>query len=263
MLGIKSGRELCALIIAVTVSACSVSHPALPRQFVDLSPSIGSDLVERQLGPTIAGAGYIPEPYSEHIIEEGDDFYSVMSVVTMLNHLGSHADPPRHVFREGKSIDQLPLDRFYGEIVFFDFRAKARNHPLSPADFQSKVIEPDSIVIAFVGYEAPSAPGELPTYPYLTGEAAKYLASLEIKAFGTDMPGLMSIVNSASASNDDTSSGPLFEEHTALLEKEIVVIEGLSNLDALVDLNNVVFVGFPIKLEGGTGGPMRAVGLVY
>jgi kynurenine formamidase len=74
------------------------------------------------------------------------------------------------------------------------------------------------------------------------------------------MPGLMSIVDSANASADDP---PSFEEHTALLEKEIVVIEGLSNLDALVGLSKVVFVGFPIKLEGGTGGPMRAVGLVY
>ena len=52
-------------------------------------------------------------------------------------------------------------------------------------------------------------------------------------------------------------------EHTALLEKEIVVIEGLSNLDAIADLPRVIFVRFPIKLEGGTGGPLRAVGLVY
>lgn len=77
------------------------------------------------------------------------------------------------------------------------------------------------------------------------------------------MPGLMSIAHSASASADDASAEPMFEEHTALLEKDVVVIEGLTNLDALVGLPDVVFVGFPIKLEGGTGGPMRAVGLIY
>lgn len=263
MNGRNVSRVVLSMIVAVSTSACTLSRPVMPRQFVDLSPAIGSDLVKRQFGPTIAGVGYLPEPYFEHVVEKHENYYSAMSVVTMLNHLGSHADPPRHVFENGKSIDQIPLDRFFGEVAFFDFRSKPRNHPLSPGDFQSRPVGPGNIVIAYVGYEAPTAPGELPTYPYLTGEAARYLASLEIKAFGTDMPGLMSIVNSASASTDDPGGEPMFEEHTALLEQEIVVIEGLSNLEALIGLTDVVFVGFPIKLEGGSGGPMRAAALVY
>jgi kynurenine formamidase len=260
MISTNISRAFFSLIVLLSAVACSGHEPTMPKQFVDLSPTIGPDLLEHQFGPMIADSAYMPKPNFEHMVEQDANFYSVMSVVTMLNHLGSHADPPSHVFESGKSIDQIPLDRFYGEVVFFDFRSKPRNHPLTSTDFKSKTIGPDSVVIAYVGFEAPTEPGVLPAYPYLTGEAAHYLASLRIKAFGTDMPGLMSIINSARASADDPR---VFEEHTALLEKEIVVIEGLANLDAIAGLPRVIFVGFPIKLERGTGGPLRAVGLVY
>ena len=251
------------LAAAVALSACAATVPVMPREFVDLSPTIGPDLVERQFGPKIAGFGYFPEPRFEHLVEEGQDFYSAMSVVTMLNHLGAHADPPRHMSKTGRSIDQVPLEHFYGEVVFFDFRDKPRNTPLLASDFRSRVITPASIVLAYVGYQAPTSPEALPTYPYLSGEAAHYLASLGIKAFGTDMPGLMSIVDNASASAEDGGHDEPFPEHSALLDKEIVIVEGLSNLEALVDEPHVVFVGFPLKLQDGTGGPLRAVGLVY
>jgi hypothetical protein len=55
----------------------------MPKQFVDLSPTIGPDLVERQSGPMIAGFGYFPEPRFEHMVEEGEGSYSAMSVVTI------------------------------------------------------------------------------------------------------------------------------------------------------------------------------------
>ena len=36
-------------------------------------------------------------------------------------------------------------------------------------------------------------------------------------------------------------------------------IEGLTNLDKLVGKGRFRFIGFPIKIKGGTGGPIRAV----
>jgi kynurenine formamidase len=46
---------------------------------------------------------------------------------------------------------------------------------------------------------------------------------------------------------------------------EIPVIEQLVNLNAIVGEEDVVFVGFPLKLTGkaGDAGVMRAVALVY
>jgi kynurenine formamidase len=39
-------------------------------------------------------------------------------------------------------------------------------------------------------------------------------------------------------------------------------IEGLVNLDKLVGKGRFRFIGFPLKIIGGTGGPIRAVALL-
>jgi kynurenine formamidase len=47
------------------------------------------------------------------------------------------------------------------------------------------------------------------------------------------------------------------------LRKDIPLIEGLVNVEELIGKESVVFVGFPPKLEGASGGLMRAAALVY
>jgi kynurenine formamidase len=273
MLERQQGAVMCrinsragVILVAVAgtwVASCTTTAPMLPKQFVDLSPAVEPGLVEKQFGQKIAQVGFLPEPRFEDLIEDEPGYYSAMTVVTILNHLGSHHDAPRHLSRSGRSSDQVPLDRFYGRARIFDFRPKGRNEPLLPADFMTESIKPDEIVIAYVGYTPPVDSDSLPTYPYLSGEAARYLASLKIKAFATDMPGLMSIVNSASAYETASEEGNAYPEHTALLEEDIVVIEGLANLEDIVGLRDVIFVGFPIKLKDGNGAPLRAVALIY
>jgi arylformamidase len=257
-----SGTAIAALFVSV-LSACSAERYLAPSQFVDLSQTIEPGLVEQQFGTLIAKAGYLPPPRFEDLIEDEPGGYSAMTVITMLNHLGSHHDAPRHVDRAWPSTDEIPLGRFYGRAKIFDFRSKGRNKPLLAADFEGTPIEPDDIVLAYVGYTPPDGPDELPTYPYLSADAARYLASLKIKAFGTDMPGLMSIVNAAATYPAEPGPEGLWPEHTILLSHNIVVIEGLTNLDRIVGQREVVFAGFPIKVKDGNGAPIRAVALIY
>ena len=122
-------------------------------------------------------------------------------------------------------------------------------------------IEAGDIVIAFVGYTPPSEPDQLPSYAYLSEEAAEYLATIPIKAFASDMPSIGSIRLAAELIERGEVPNPT--EHYALLSREIPNIEGLTNLEAIAEEQHVVFVGFPLRIENGNGGPMRAVALVY
>jgi arylformamidase len=251
------------VLFASLLSACSAQRYVAPRQFVDLSQSIEPDMVEKQFGELIARAGYLPPPRFEDLIEDEPGGYSAMTVITVLNHLGSHHDAPRHVDRAWPSTDEIPLSRFYGRAKLVDLRTKQRNEPLLAADFEGAHIEPGDIVLAYVGYTPPDRPDELPTYPYLSGDAARYLASMKIKAFGTDMPGLMSIANLAALYPSEPAPEDLFPEHTILLSQNIVVFEGLANLEMIIGEDRVVFAGFPIKVKDGNGAPIRAVALIY
>jgi kynurenine formamidase len=43
-----------------------------------------------------------------------------------------------------------------------------------------------------------------------------------------------------------------------LLGRDVIVVESLSGLDR-IDGGEVLFIAFPLALEGGTGSPVRAV----
>jgi kynurenine formamidase len=50
-----------------------------------------------------------------------------------------------------------------------------------------------------------------------------------------------------------------FEVHHVCRDHGITHMEGLVNLDKLVGKGRFRFIGFPLKIKGGTGSPIRAV----
>ena len=50
-----------------------------------------------------------------------------------------------------------------------------------------------------------------------------------------------------------------FEVHHVCRDLGFTHMEGLVNLDKLVGKGRFRFIGFPIKIKGGTGAPIRAV----
>jgi kynurenine formamidase len=199
----------------------------------------------------------------EHVVTE-EPFYLAVSYLTLWNHAGLHCDAPSHIIKGATPTDRFPLEKFLGPARVLDFRFKPKNEPLLRADFEDKRIESDSIVIAFVGYTPPTDPDDLPSYAYLSGDAAEYLAGIPIKAFATDMPGVCGFRRVYELLEEGiTGSENVLPEHYAFLSRDIPVIEGVVNLESLVSEENIVFVGFPLKIRDGNAGPIRAAALVY
>ncbi len=115
-----------------------------------------------------------------------------------------------------------------------------------------------------VGYTPPSGNDELPSYPYLSQEAAEYLATLPVKAFATDAFAVESVARMYEAMAEGVTGyegmAPL---HRTFLTRELPVFEALENLEELVGLGDFVFVGFPLKVKGSDGSPIRAAALIY
>ncbi len=262
-------RYLSALLALGVIAGCaqtSTPEPVLrmPRSIVDLSPTITRDMPTRTIGEKAVTAfgGSLETSFKVHVTEE--PFYVSMSEYTIDNHAGPHYDPPSHVIKGGRTVDEAPLNKFFGKARLLDFRSKPRGEPLLKSDFDGAGIKPGEIVLAFVGYDAPTDPEAFPTYTYLSGEAAEYLAEIPVKAFASDMPSLGSIAGYfALIEEGKTGSENIAPEHYAFASRDIPIIEGLVNLESLVGEEEIVFVGFPLKFEDGDGGPMRAVALVY
>ena len=87
-------------------------------------------------------------------------------------------------------------------------------------------------------------------FPGLDPEAAKWLvANRTIKSIGLDTPSI------------DFGQSTHFESHQELFAAEIPAFENLANLDEL-PTTGFIIIALPIKIAGGSGGPLRIVAIV-
>ncbi|MHB1484361.1 MAG: cyclase family protein [Saccharofermentanales bacterium] len=173
--------------------------------------------------------------------------YNITSI-RIGSHTGTHVDLPLHCIKDGANTATMPLDRFFGEAVFFDVPYDIDKRVVFDGIDTGKVGKGD-IVIIRTGWEDRSGLSEFfEDYPYFGIETAKKLIALGVKAVGTDIPSV----------DRFGSSG---EIHKMLLSEGIVIIEGLINLSQLVG-KICFFSAVPLKIVQGDGSPVRAYAIL-
>jgi len=184
----------------------------------------------------------------------------------MLEHYGTHLDAPIH-FPPGKlTVDQIAPEKFFGPAVVLDVREEsARNadYQLPAAWIEQREkrngrIAEGSIVLLRTGwasrwpdaqrYRNQDAEGRM-HFPGYSLEAAKLLMARKVSGLGCDT---MSV--------DYGASGD-YAVHHAVLGAGLYQLENLADLNELPERGAFLVVA-PIKLEGGSGGPVRVFALL-
>lgn len=199
-------------------------------------------------------------------------YYYAANNFRAAEHGGTHLDAPIH-FAEGRqTVDQLPLEQLIAPAVVIDVSEKVqadRDHQISVDDFaawenQYGNIPDKSIVLLRTGYgkywpdrfkylgtakSGAEGVAEL-HFPGLHPEAARWLvANRRINAIGLDTPSI------------DYGQSRLFESHQILFDQNIPAFENVANLE-LLPAKGAIVVALPMKIKGGSGGPLRIVALV-
>lgn len=172
--------------------------------------------------------------------------YNITQIV-MGSHQGTHLDAMYHFIDDGRTLDQMPLDWFYGPAHLIRI-PKDAGEELTVGDFEpfESLLTPGARIIYETGWHRHFGNEDFFTaFPSLTLAAGEYLASKKIRLLGMDTP---------------TPSTDWYEIHHILLGAEIVIVETLANLDRVPD--QFTFIGFPLNFKGRDGSPIRAVGLV-
>jgi arylformamidase len=163
-------------------------------------------------------------------------------------HCGTHMDAPFHFIAGGRTIDQVPLERLVGPVVLADLRKVAKNGVIDRSDFTAfypQLRETRRIVI-LTGWSCEwGKPNYFTHHPVLTSEAAQYLVDSGVQLVGIDAPSV---------------DCPPFPAHLPLLGNDVVIVENLTNLDAI---ESEVFdlVVLPLKISSREGSPVRAIAL--
>ncbi len=222
---------------------------------IDLSRDIYHKMPRLLNHPSI-----ILTPYSTHDEirnAEGVKFSSATMAISMGDHAGTHVDAPKHFdAKDGaKSIDELPLEQFFTEAVCLDLSHKPLQSDISIADLEAAVdaasveIKKGDMVLLHMDFfrRCYGTPGYLTDFPGLTKESAEWLGGKGIGMFG---------VEAVSPGRPGKNN---FEVHLVCRDMGFTHVEGLVNLEKLVGKGRFRFIGFPLKIKGGTGSPIRAV----
>lgn len=184
----------------------------------------------------------------------------------MLEHYGTHLDAPAH-FPPGKTtVDQIPVKQLFGPAVVMEVRAesgKDADYQLSAArieewEKQHGRIPEGAIVLLRTGwasrwpnvqkYRNQDAQGKM-HFPGFSAEAAKLLIGRKVSGLGCDT---LSIDYGASSD---------YAVHHLSLGAGLYHLENLADMSELPETGAFLVVA-PIKLEGGSGGPVRVFALL-
>ena len=165
------------------------------------------------------------------------------SAIKFSSHTGTHADVPYHFIQEGKNLDEVSLEHFYGKAKLFRIKIKGN---IQVSDISHLEIKESEIVLFDTGQsDYMENPVFKEDYFAFSPEAAEYLASKNVKTVGIDY---LSI---------DPYSAEGFPAHKILLGKGICLLEGLVLKG--VPEGEYMLSALPLKFEGGNGSPVRAV----
>ena len=185
-------------------------------------------------------------------------------------HGGTHLDAPIH-FAEGKlTADRIPLSRLVAPAVVLDVTtaaARAADYLLTPGDIaaweQANGAIPEGAIVlvksgwgrfwpdrkAFLGTDVAGDTANL-HFPGISREAAEFLASQRrIAGVGID-----------TASIDHGPSRD-YLAHRVLNAANVYALENVANLERL-PVTGSTLIALPMKITGGSGGPVRIIAIL-
>ncbi len=255
---------LAGLLLA---AACANPLASVPSgRIVDLSWAYDASTI---YWPTDE-EGFVMEFGPEGVTPDG--YYYEAHRFRTAEHGGTHIDAPIHFHKDRWRLDEIPLRRLIGEGVVVDVSEQVAADPDHRVDLMDLLewerlhgrIPSGAIVLLRTGFgeywpdrklylgtekRGKEALAEL-HFPGLGDEAARWLVlQRRVKAVGIDTASI------------DHGPSTLFETHQTLFEYNVPAFENLANLSELPPRDFLV-VALPMKIAGGSGGPLRIIAIV-
>ena len=255
-----------SILLCVIFTACAKTRTELPSgRVIDLSHSFDAQTI---YWPT--EDGFKLEKEQEGVTDKG--YYYASNKFSAPEHGGTHIDAPRHFSAGAKTTDQIPLEQLMGNAILIDVTKQCeanRDYLISTGDFntweqQHGQIPSGSIVLLRTGFakywpdrvkymgtdERGAAAVAKLHFPGLSPDAARWLTSNRaIKAIGLDTPSI------------DYGQSTMFESHQVLFARNVPAFENLGDLSAL-PAEGFYVIAMPMKIAGGSGGPLRVAAIV-
>ena len=255
---------LALALVALPPSARAAGLDLAAHRMVDLTHPFDERTLYWPTSPTsftLERLSFGPTP--------GGWFYAANALCAP-EHGGTHLDAPIHFGEGRRTVDQVPLEQLMAPAVVIDVAARCaadRDYRLSRQDvldFERRHgrIAAGTIVLlrtgwgrfwpdrkAYLGDDTPNDASKL-SFPSFGEDAARLLVDeRRVAALGVDVASI------------DYGRSKDFVVHRVAAAANVPGFENLAGLEALPP-RGVTLIALPMKIAGGSGGPLRAVALV-
>lgn len=167
-----------------------------------------------------------------------------VSSVALGSHTGTHVDAAKHFFDDGQTVDSIPLDRLIGPAILIAFGDDLMSIG-APALERHEIGSHTRVLLKTRNSSLLRRPEFVKDYTYLAPDGAEYLVQRGVELVGIDYYSI-----------EQFHSGH-HRTHLTLLEKSVVIVEGLDLSDP--PPGEYELVCLPLRLAGLDGAPARAV----
>jgi kynurenine formamidase len=251
-------------ILGAAKAPRSASPDLRTARVVDLTHSFDADTLYWPTSPTTFELKSLSNG-----VTPGGWYYSANSFCAP-EHGGTHLDAPVHFGQGQRTADQVPVRQLVAPAVVLDVTAAAAADPdyrLTVADVRAwekrnGTIPGGAITLLRTGwskrwpdrkrYFGDDTPGDASKlhFPSFGAEAVELLVSgRKIGALGVDTPSI------------DSGQATTFPVHRLTAAANVPGLENLAELESLPE-SGAWIVALPMKIAGGSGGPLRAIALV-
>ncbi len=182
-----------------------------------------------------------PKPQIEQVASIKENSFNDHKLTTVM-HVGTHMDAPLHMIAGGKTIDALPVEKFIGNGIVLDVQGK---DIIDGSVLDGIALKEGSIVLLYTGFgEKYGQEDYFSNAPVIAEDFARMMVEHNISGVGMDM------------------SGPDADQpwivHKILLTNEIFILENLTNVGQLLEVDAFEVIALPIKLKAD-GAPTRVI----
>lgn len=171
----------------------------------------------------------------------------------LYSHSGTHMDAPIHFDVNSQTIDKLPVDRLISEAWIVDLQDIQPQEEIKIKhlyDIASDFKKGQSIILHTGWSKKLGTDDYRNKLPRISKELAIWMGEQGVNILGVEPPSVADVNNLEEVT----------EIHTILMEGDIIIVEGLTNLEALSQ-RKVTLIALPLKVENGDGAPARIIAI--
>lgn len=195
-------------------------------------------------------------------------------ILEISTHAGTHLDAPYHYYpttagKPAMTVEELPLDWFYGDGVVLDFTHKKSGEAVTVEEVKEALekieysLKAGDIVCLMFGADKRYGEASYWTdFAGMSAEATHWIIDQGVKVIGTDAMGFDIPFEKIRSNFEETKNKEaIWEAHRVGMEKPYCQIEKMANLEQLPS-HGFKIACFPIPIEKASAGWVRPIAII-